>query len=89
MTYNMDNEPITSEIIFRKIKPRFIVVKNIPLIFGYNDIAALLEPFQIDVFRRLNKGLHISYDIFGRSTGVCYIKTSNEADYKEIICFMK
>ena len=51
----MDNES-QSEVLFRKTRQRFLIVKNLPLSLRTNDLFSLLENFHIDVFQTKHRG---------------------------------
>jgi len=44
----MDND-CQSEVLYRKIKQRFLIVKNLPLSITTNDLLSLMENFHVDV----------------------------------------
>lgn len=48
----MENETLYSEISFKKTKPKFILIKNLPLSVTTRDLYTLLEAFSIDVYLR-------------------------------------
>ena len=46
----MDND-CQSEVLYRKIKQRFLMVKNLPLSITTNDLLSLMENFHVDVIQ--------------------------------------